>query len=56
MSTRWYVSQLEELPPDAKRRLSMQLRRSLRAGSPPTRRQWKSTIQNAYGGYRTLAA
>ena len=56
MSTRWYVSQLEKLPPETRRRLSMQLRRSMRAGSPPSRRQWTFTIQHACGGYHTLAA
>ncbi|MFH1569300.1 MAG: hypothetical protein ABIL09_14995 [Gemmatimonadota bacterium] len=55
MSTRWYVSQLEQLPPDTRRRLSAELRRYLRAGSPPTRRQWLQTVHGAYGAYRTVA-
>ena len=56
MSTRWYVSQLQQLPPDARRRLTMQLRRSLRSGSCPSRRQWMAAVRQAYGGYRALAA
>jgi len=56
MSTRWYMSQLDALPPETRRRLSMQLRRSLRSGSPPSRREWTSTVKQAYGGHRALAA
>ena len=56
MSTRWHVSQLKHLPPRTRRRLTMQLRRSMRARFLPTRRQWLLAIQQAYGGHRNLAA
>ena len=56
MSTRWHVQLLEGLPPDSRRRLSKQLRRSVRAGSPPTQRAWAQTVQQEVNGrYRRCA-
>ena len=56
MSTRWHAQLLEGLPPDSRRRLSSQLRRSGRAGSPPTRRAWTLTVQQEVNGrYRRCA-
>ena len=55
MNIRWYKSQLEGLPPDSRRRLTSQLRRSVRGGDLPSKRQWRTTVQNALGIYRPAA-
>jgi len=49
MSTRWYLSQLDRLPMDSRRRLSQALRRYLRNGTPPSRREWRLTVEQASG-------
>ena len=54
-NTRWYSSLLEGLPPESRRRLSTQLRRSMRTGSLPSRRAWQTTVQQASGLYRVRA-
>ena len=51
-STRWYCGLLEGLPGDSKRRLSSELRRSIRCGSLPSRRAWKASVSEAMYGYR----
>ncbi len=55
MNIRWCKSQLEGLPPESRRRLNSQLRRSARLGDLPSRRQWRTTVQNALGFYRPAA-
>jgi hypothetical protein len=52
ISTRWYCGLLEGLPQDSRRRLSAQLRRSLRAGCPPSRRAWRAMVEGSLYGYR----
>ncbi len=52
MSTRWYCGLLLDLPPDSRRRLSSELRRSIRSGSLPSRRSWRATVSEAMYGYR----
>ena len=46
-STRWHCGLLEGLPRDGKRRLSSELRRSIRSGSLPSRRAWKAPVSEA---------
>ena len=55
MNIRWYQSQLEGLPPDSRRRLTCQLRRSIRLGGLPSKREWRTAVQNALGSYRPAA-
>ena len=52
MSTRWYLNQMECLPSESRRRLSLHLRRHLRNGTPPSRREWRLTVEQAFGRYR----
>ena len=56
MSTRWYLNQLESLPSDSRRRLSQQLRRYLRNGSPPSRREWRLAVEQAFSHYQPTMA
>mgnify|MGYP006417571777 CR=1 FL=1 len=51
MSTRWYCGLLADLPSDSQRRLSTQLRRSIRSGVLPSRRDWRATVNQAMYGY-----
>ena len=51
-STMWYCGLLESLPRDSKRRLSSELRRSIRSGSLPSRRAWKASVSEEMYGYR----
>lgn len=51
-NTRWYSSLLEGLPPTSRRRLSTQLRRSVRTDSLPSRRSWRNTVERAASAYR----
>ena len=51
-STRWYCGLLEGLPGDSKRRLSSELRRSIRSGSLPSKRAWKASGSEAMYGCR----
>jgi hypothetical protein len=50
IGTRWYCGLLTELPADSRRRLSAELRRSIRSGSLPTRRAWRTAISEAMYG------
>jgi hypothetical protein len=52
VNLRWYKSQLDLLPPDSRKRLSNQLRRAMRVGGLPSRREWRQTIQQVMGSYR----
>lgn len=49
MSLRWYTSQMDILPLESKKRLTLQLMRSVRRDDLPSRKEWKSTIQRAGG-------
>lgn len=50
--TRWYCGLLEDLPKDSRRRLSAHLRRSIRSGALPSRREWRAMVGQATYGYR----
>jgi len=56
VNLRWYKSQLELLPPDSRKRLSNRLRRDMRVGGLPSRREWRLTVQQALGSYRTVGS
>ena len=55
MNLRWYKSQLDLLPPDSRKRLSNELRRTMRVRGLPSRRQWRQTVQQALGSYRAVS-
>jgi hypothetical protein len=54
MNLRWYKTELTRLPPESRKRLSNQLRRQLRIGSLPTKRQWRGLVEQALGGYQPV--
>ena len=56
MNLRWYKSQLDLLPPDSRKRLSNELRRTMRGGTMPSRREWRQAVQQAIGSYRPVPA
>ena len=55
-SLRWYKTQLTGLPPETRKRLTHQLHRQVRLGGLPSKRQWRTAVQQALGGYRPIRA
>ena len=52
MNLRWYKDQIEGLPPESRKRLQQHLRRTIRTGDPPTKREWRTAVQRSLRPYR----